>query len=344
MIEIFALILMIALLGTSALLWWKIAKARATSSSHLLTSRNDWLTPLGLVDVLVVVAIEIFSQSVAIAIVFVATGSDDIDFDDRIQMTLLNYILGGFQLIAGMVIMAYLRLRYFDSRAAGWRPAMLRRDLKLGVAGFLLFVPPMLVLQAILTQFWPYEHPTMELISPDSSLSTIASAWLMATIVAPFNEEIVFRVVLLGWLLRCFANPGDLTGGLLGGKTASPATPRPPSSENYATESLVAHRLTWPPVLIVALLFALVHIGQGPAPIPIFFLGIGLCVMYCQTGSLVPCVVTHFLLNTFSMAVFTIERLYFPQLEHAASPNAESFGQLCGDTQISAGSIVSLFF
>lgn len=320
MIEILAPIFMVALLGTSALLWWKIAKARATSSPHLLTARNDWLPPLGLVDVIVVMVIEIFSQSVAIAIVFAATGTADIDFNDQIQMTLLNYVLGGFQIFAGLIIIAYLRLRYNDPRAAGWRPATLGRDLKLGVAGFLLFVPPTLVLQSILTQFWPYEHPTMDMISADSSLATIASAWLMATIVAPFNEEIIFRVVLLGWLIRCFANPGDLLGGLLGGRTDSAANTPSASFENHANESSVGYRFTWPPVLIVALLFGLVHIGQGPAPITIFFLGIGLCIMYRQTGSLVPCVITHYLLNTFSMAVFTIEKLYFPATEAPAEP------------------------
>ena len=190
------------------------------------------------------------------------------------------------------------------------------------------------MLQAILTIFWKYEHPTLDLISPDSPLISIVSAWWVATIVAPVHEEVLFRVVLLGWLLRWFANPRDFTGAITGGGWNQESMNSPANIDDQANHlpakkdevdpwaapatSIVqpnqySHRKTWTPVvIIVALLFALVHIGQGPAPIPIFFLGLGLCLMYRQTGSVVPCIVTHYLLNTFSMTVFTIQQLYFP--------------------------------
>ena len=60
------------------------------------------------------------------------------------------------------------------------------------------------------------------------------------------------------------------------------------------------------PILVSSVLFAAVHIGQGLAPIPLFFLAVGLGYLFRQTGSLIACVTVHFLLNFYSMLVFTI--------------------------------------
>jgi len=60
------------------------------------------------------------------------------------------------------------------------------------------------------------------------------------------------------------------------------------------------------PILVSSLCFALVHWGQGLAPIPLFILALGLGYLFRQTGSLIACVTVHFLLNFYSMLVFTI--------------------------------------
>lgn len=60
------------------------------------------------------------------------------------------------------------------------------------------------------------------------------------------------------------------------------------------------------PIFASALCFALVHLGQGLAPIPLFILAVGLGYLFRQTGSLIACITVHFLLNFYSMFVFTI--------------------------------------
>lgn len=334
-------LILFGLLVASAILWRRVIKAYRNKQPHFLSSRDSIIPPLGFSDVVAAVFIFAGSQQLAMTIITLITGIRKFDLANALQMTWVNFVMGAVQIISAALTIFYLWNRYCDPRAFGWYPKMLLRDLKLGCLGFLLFVPPMLALQAVLTNFWEYEHPTMDMVSSDSPLLTVLSAWWVATIVAPLNEEVLFRAVLLGWLMRCFAHPHDFLGGLIGGKiTRSPSVQLTQSSGNARvnvgsdvgidpwaspTSNPVQpveyqHRKTWPPVFIVALLFALVHIGQGPAPIPIFFLGAGLCLMYRQTGSIVPCIVTHFLLNTFSMTVFTIQQIYFPMEEGQLEP------------------------
>ena len=60
------------------------------------------------------------------------------------------------------------------------------------------------------------------------------------------------------------------------------------------------------PILVSSACFALIHWGQGLAPIPLFVLALGLGYLFRQTGSLIACITVHFLLNFYSMFVFTV--------------------------------------
>ena len=60
------------------------------------------------------------------------------------------------------------------------------------------------------------------------------------------------------------------------------------------------------PILVSSACFALIHWGQGLAPIPLFILALGLGYLFRQTGSLIACITVHFLLNFYSMFVFTV--------------------------------------
>jgi len=63
----------------------------------------------------------------------------------------------------------------------------------------------------------------------------------------------------------------------------------------------------WLPIFLSALLFAAVHLGQGFAPVPLFFFGLTLGYLYRQTGSILPCIFLHMGLNGFSMFWFTLQ-------------------------------------
>jgi membrane protease YdiL (CAAX protease family) len=55
--------------------------------------------------------------------------------------------------------------------------------------------------------------------------------------------------------------------------------------------------------VLSAAIFALLHVGQGPAPIPLFFLAIGLGYLYRQTHRVAPSFIVHLMINSLSMAV-----------------------------------------
>ncbi|MGN1376197.1 MAG: lysostaphin resistance A-like protein, partial [Prevotella sp.] len=89
---------------------------------------------------------------------------------------------------------------------------------------------------------------------------------------APLVEEIVFRGAILRALLERYSN-------------------------------------RWIPILISALLFALVH--MNPAQMPhAFIVGILLGWLYCRTGSIIPGIIIHFVNNTVS---FVIAKIYIHQ-------------------------------
>ncbi|MCH8047083.1 MAG: CPBP family intramembrane metalloprotease, partial [Planctomycetes bacterium] len=65
------------------------------------------------------------------------------------------------------------------------------------------------------------------------------------------------------------------------------------------------------PICISSLIFAMLHIGQGAAPIPLFVLALGLGYLYWRTGQLLPCIIVHMLLNGTSMALLWLS-IYSP--------------------------------
>jgi membrane protease YdiL (CAAX protease family) len=57
------------------------------------------------------------------------------------------------------------------------------------------------------------------------------------------------------------------------------------------------------PLIGASAIFAFMHFGQGAAPIPLFFLSLGLGYLYRQTGNLTACVVVHMVLNSLTLLV-----------------------------------------
>ena len=61
------------------------------------------------------------------------------------------------------------------------------------------------------------------------------------------------------------------------------------------------------PILVSSAIFALMHWGNGPDPIPLFLLALGLGYLYQRTHRVMPCVVVHTLLNACSLAMLWLE-------------------------------------
>ena len=190
--------------------------------------------------------------------------------------------LGSKQLIASIlassvgglvsigIVLAWLRL--FD-------PAARRKiglscnivDATLGLKASLMILPPVLLISAAVTYFIPYEHPVLESLTALSTPAVFAVTFLGTAIVTPIVEEFLLR--------------GMLQGGLQG-----------LADQSFEEGSDWRPRAFWP-IFVASLIFSLLHVGQGAAPIPLFFLSLGLGFLYRQTGNLTSPIVVHMVLN-----------------------------------------------
>lgn len=189
------------------------------------------------------------------------------------------------QLVAGMLATgcaAAIAAFHLRRRGASWAmlgfhvadwPAALRQ----AFGTVLLVVAPLLALAAFLDTIVPYRHPLVEFLAEHRDAASLAIVWLAATVTAPIVEEFFFRRVLQGWIET------RLTG-LVGAARAG--------SLAIAGASLT---------------FALAHLGQGLAWVPLTALGIVLGIVARQTGSIVPGILAHALFNAVSVVLVLLQ-------------------------------------
>ena len=158
-----------------------------------------------------------------------------------------------------------------------------RGDVRLGALAALLILPPVTVVMQLSTWWIRYEHPVLEQLQSAPGWPIVAALFVSSVVIAPLTEEFVFRGLLQGALQRL-------------------ADPPEPDQTDWVP------RAAWP-VVLTSFLFAMMHYGQGPAPIPLFFLALGLGYLYRQTGSLIPPLIVHMILNGVTMTVTISELL-----------------------------------
>ncbi|MCU0878239.1 MAG: CPBP family glutamic-type intramembrane protease [Pirellulaceae bacterium] len=111
-------------------------------------------------------------------------------------------IIVSLVLLAIVVPLVSLRT---GARGQDWGVSLraLAGDLRLGLIGFLLLAPPTYALQGLLVNVWkPSKHPLMEMFKDSPEPWFFVLLAVAAAVVAPLFEEIVFRVLLQGWLER----------------------------------------------------------------------------------------------------------------------------------------------
>ena len=170
--------------------------------------------------------------------------------------------------------------------ATPWRDLGLRPRLaylRLGAWGALLILPPVTILMRLMTLLVEYEHPVLDQLQAAPSAASIAALFVSTVLIAPLTEEFGFRVLLQGSLQRL-------------------ADGAPDEASNWRPRAL------WP-IVVTSGLFAGMHWGQGPAPVPLFFLACGLGYLYRQTGSMMPPLVIHMILNGITVIVTIVMML-----------------------------------
>jgi len=182
------------------------------------------------------------------------------------------------------------------------------RDVARGAFAFLAVAPLVFGIQWLLSQFFPAHHPLLDLLKKNPAPRFFVMSLFAAVLVAPVVEEYLFRLLLQSWIER-FVAPGlSPLRVVIGGRD-----PLPVVGNRAVREAGVARAepgwdeppgsapSRWIPIVISSTLFALMHLSQGPAPIPLFVFALVLGYLFARTRRILPCIVTHALLNCVSL-------------------------------------------
>ena len=301
--DIFALIVFVLAVATGLYYWLQYLKLPFIQKGDFLVDRSapaKW----GLLQVLVILGIWIVSQSIVYAWLISWNGLDPGKIPTGELGARFAVIAGIAQVVVviGCFIFLMKRYRYEDSDFGLSRNQILA-GIKAGLIGFVMWVPLVWLAQHILVYFIEYSHPSLDRIIDNKDLTILIDTWIAAVIVAPIVEEILFRGIIQGWLQRIrkesWQNPNPV---LLGGEMHVAGT----SDEKPQRRKKKKQWLHRPAIVITSLLFGLAHFSQGPAPISLFILSLGLGYLYQRTGSIIACIVMHMILNAVTLMVFTI--------------------------------------
>lgn len=186
------------------------------------------------------------------------------------------------RLVAPLLALLFVKFR---SRATwsdlGFSIEHLWYDLRLGVLAFVAIGPVVYALQALLQVIFPGKHPMIEMFADHPQPAVLALMVFLVVLVAPLTEELIVRVLLQGWLERFEASCD----------AASPLRRLP---------------LGLLPILVSSFLFAVLHAGYGPDPVPIFLLALALGYLYQRTHRIWPGVAMHMSLNGSSTVVLLL--------------------------------------
>lgn len=253
--------------------------------------------------------------------------------DERLQKLIQSLsVTSCASVMASAITIAWLSVRYWQGIGMV-RYAPQASQIRLGFKAALWLLPPVGLLSAAVAFLVPYEHPVLDALSKSPTLPIFCMMFVGTAIIAPFSEEFMFRVLLQGGLQRLAEGPLPAEQLHAVEQTAArsddsdedenPYRPvlleQTEESENQLSSQLsrqesgesepaIEPQRRWNPkyywpIVVTSLVFALMHAGQGAAPIPLFVLSLGLGYLYRQTGRMTAPLVVHFVLNTTTLCV-----------------------------------------
>jgi membrane protease YdiL (CAAX protease family) len=206
-----------------------------------------------------------------------------------------------------------------NSKDLGFDFSHIGSDLVLGVGTFLATILPVTLIQAFLedTKIRPYDHPLITALKQHPNLWMFAVVGVSAVIVAPLVEELLFRVLIQGCLemvetkRRILLNAARSMAAAVSRRAAADSTMPADANDaahlsrednpDAAAELAAATGPSAWPIIVSSAVFALIHWGQGLAPIPLFPFALILGYVYQRTHRIWPSLIAHLLLNATSL-------------------------------------------
>jgi membrane protease YdiL (CAAX protease family) len=236
------------------------------------------------------VLVYLISQAVAIVFVADLRAISSSGVFSPILITPLNSAVGLSVMGGGIIAFALVYLRRKDLRNTQIRLDKLRKQILIGFVATACVLPGILLINGAVSIFVTrYSHPVIEAFLSEMSLSALVSTAFSVVVAAPLVEEFVFRGFLLSFLQRIFDRNNSFESLIVCNNTILPTTP--------ASQSISAR---YGAIVITSVLFAGLHVGQGAAYIPLFFLALALGYVTQKTGSILPAIIIHMSLNSLS--------------------------------------------
>lgn len=190
--------LFLFLFGISA--WWYFGRLYVEGKIRPLGLRLALITPIQ-ADYLAVRAawVMVITELAGFGVLFT---------HDRLGLALIN-------LLAIPATLLLFRKPLLDWKVSltdfGLSLDNLRGKILLGFVGFLLQFPVSMILavvgNVIASRLPKSEHPLSQVIATDHSFAAIASAFIAASVIAPFSEEVIFRGLLFPAVTRLTRSP-----------------------------------------------------------------------------------------------------------------------------------------
>ena len=301
---------------TSLTLWFVVFR-RLSLGETLIPREERKEVPWQVIDVLGVAFVVGFCVLVTASQVADAYGMVLDSPDNWSAEQHLAIVIGSScAILAGTLIglfVIWIRVRA-SLRDFGFSTCRLVYDISLGLMWFAMLIVPVTLTQIGLTSLFPKadKHPFIEIILDDPNPRYVILVAVAAILMAPFCEEILFRVILQGWLEKLqrywhdsFVMQQDMaTPTPIDESDASETLASQTSAADgleYAANETTENTTFWLPILISSFAFSAAHIGQGPAPISLFFLALGLGYLYQKTHRIWPCLIVHALVNSLAV-------------------------------------------
>jgi membrane protease YdiL (CAAX protease family) len=311
------LVLFVGALAVWALCVWKINRGE-----KLLVPEPWRPRPWGLIDILLVMAMVVVGQVLAVRTWSALTGVRLAEMEPGTPppLSLMAAVSGSYLVVMFFSVLAIAFRHGVSPAEVGFTARRFLRHAGIGLLAGMGTLPIVyaVMLVASLGLDKEYEHPLLEGVGAGGGLEAYLLAVFSAVIAAPIVEEFFFRVLLQGWLQSLPWQVRDWSWFWGGVPTVAPAaeTPQAVAENPYQP---VAHTLPpvddgqqptvsstpvtpplWP-IFVSGTLFGFAHMSYGVSFIPLTLMGIIMGWLYRSTHSIWPSLIVHLMLNALSM-------------------------------------------